>query len=122
MSQSSSPRIYTFKASGVIAKGNAVKFGADLEHVSICSAATDKIIGIAQSTSTAAEDLIEVAINGGGAKGLAGGTVALGDLLTSDANGALIATTTAANRIVGVAMASAVAADIFAVDVSISLI
>lgn len=41
-----------------------------------------------------------------------GGNVTRGDLLTSDANGKAIATTTAGNRIIGIAMASGVSGDI----------
>lgn len=120
MASSSEPRIYTFLADAALAAYKAVKAGSDDEHVAVCSAATDKIVGIVQSVSTAAEDSIEVAMPGGGAKALLGGTVAVGDLLTSDANGALIATTTANNRVIAVAMAAGVSGDVIGVEVQVS--
>jgi hypothetical protein len=70
MSSFNSPRIVTFLADAAIAKGKAVKIGTDAKHVAVGAANTDKCIGIAQSASTAAEDPIEVALQGGGALGL----------------------------------------------------
>lgn len=122
MASSLQPNILIFKADGVIPKGSALKYGSDNEHVAKATASTDKLVGIAQSASTAAEDQIEVALVGGGAKGLAGGTIAGGDLVTADSNGALIATTTPADRYLGVAMNGAVASDLFAVHLSPGLI
>lgn len=120
MASSSTPKIYVFKCAAALAKGVCVKAGADDDHVVVCSAATDKIIGITQVATTTAEDPVEVALVGGGAKALAGGTIAMGDLLTSDSNGALIATTTANNRVIAVAMQAAVANDILGVEVVVS--
>jgi|SRR4051812_41081155 hypothetical protein len=122
MASTTTPRIFSYKAAGAIPKGSAVIFGADSQHVTVATGPTTLIMGIAQSASTAAEDLIEVATNGGGAKALAGGTIARGDLLTSDAAGALVATTTATNRIIAIAHDAAVAGDIFAVEVAVGLI
>lgn len=120
MSSTSYPKVLTFKADGAIPKGSAVKIGTDDKHVAKATAATDKLIGIAQNAATDAEDLVEVALPGGGAKGLSGGSISAGDLLTADSNGALVATTTANNRVVGIAMQDAVSADIFAVEVVVS--
>lgn len=86
MASISNPRIYAYYCDAVIAKGKCVKAGsADDKHVQVASAATDKIIGIIQNLPVAAEEICEVAQNGGGAKGLLGGTVVMGDKLTSDA-------------------------------------
>lgn len=122
MASSSNPRIEIFKADGAIAKGKAVKAGSDKDHVAVASAATDKIIGWAQNAAVNAGDKVEVALHGGGAKCLAGGNVAMGDVLTSDASGQAIATTTNADRYAGVAMQSAVAGDIFYAEVSVGIV
>jgi translation elongation factor EF-1alpha len=122
MASTITPQIVTLKASGAIAKGSSVKLGSDAQHVTVASAGTDKQIGIAQCAAAAAEDMIEVAVTGGGAKGLSGGTVARGDLLTSNASGALVATTTASDRIVAVAMDAAASGDILPVQVQLGII
>lgn len=121
MASTSTPKIYAYKAAAAIAKGKAVKVGADSEHVAVCSAATDKSFGIIQNAPTAAEDIAEVALPGGGAKGLAGGTIAVGDRLAPDSNGALVATTTENDNIVAVALDSAVAGDLFDVEVVLAV-
>jgi hypothetical protein len=117
MASISNPRIYGFSAGGAIALGKAVKIGADSKHVAVASAASDKMLGIAQSDATNAEDEMEVALPGGGAKALAGGNISAGDLLTSDGSGKLIATTSNADRYIAMAMESAVLNDLFAVEV-----
>jgi hypothetical protein len=114
------PNMLTFKASGVIPAGSVVKPGADRQHAAIASAATDKSFGISQNASAAAEDKIEVALPGGGGKGLAGGSISFGDLLASDSNGALVATTTGNNRVVAIAMEDASSGDLFSVHVVVS--
>lgn len=120
MSSYAQPNVLTFKADGVIIKGAAVKAGSDKAHVAIAAAATDKIVGIALNATTAAEDLVEIALPGGGSKAKAGGTVSFGDLLTADADGKLVATTTANNRVVAIAMEDAVVDDLFSVHVVVS--
>lgn len=116
------PNIQTVKCDAAISKGMVVKHGTDNVHVAKSAAATSSHIGIAQSSPTTAEDLVEIALPGGGAKGYAGGTITRGDLLTSDSSGYLVSTTTPGDRIVAVAMASAVVNDLFDVFVQISLI
>lgn len=106
-----------YKAAGAISRGMAVKPGADRSHVAKATAATDKIIGLAISTTENAEETIEVAHPGGGAVALLGDTVSAGDLLTADANGKLIATTTANNKIIAQALEDGVLNDLIAVNV-----
>jgi hypothetical protein len=118
MASNLAPKILVFKADAAISKGMAVKFGTDDEHVAKCSAATDQAIGLAQGDAASAEDLIEVAVNGGGGKALAGGTITRGDFVASDSSGNLVATTTGNDNVVGQAMASAVVSDIFPVLVN----
>lgn len=120
MSSSYAPKILAFKSDGVIAKGKVVKPGSDNQHVVVSALATSKNFGICQNDVAAAEDIAEIAMPGGGAKGLAGGVISFGDLLTADANGKLVATTTANDRVVGIAMEDAVADDLFSVHVQVS--
>lgn len=114
MSSSLAPKILAFKADAAIAKGVVVKPGATLDtYVQKSTAATDKHVGIAQNVGAAADDKMEIAVPGGGGKGLAGGTIAMGDKLTADANGKLVATTTENDNIIAVAMQGAVVNDLF---------
>lgn len=114
------PNILAFKADGAMSQGMAVKAGSDREHVAKSTAATDKIVGLAFSSPTAAGETMEVCLPGGGGKGLCGGTVAFGDLLTADSGGKLVATTTANDRVVAIAMEDGVVNDLIAVNVVIS--
>jgi hypothetical protein len=120
MSSHAQPNCLTFKAGAAISKGMAVKPGADNSHVVKAAAATDKAVGLALCDAAAAEDKVEVALPGGGAKALLGGTVSFGDLLASDAAGKLVATTTADNRVVAIAMEDGVASDLISVHVVVS--
>lgn len=123
MASSSTPRIYVLKADAAIAKGKAVKAGAsDSQHVQVCAATTDKSVAILQAATTAAGDKAELAFPGGGAKALAGGVIAFGDLLAPTTDGSLIATTTPGDRYIAMAMDSAVSGDLFAVEVVAGLI
>lgn len=114
MSATLEPKIQVFLADGVIAKGKAVKIGTDRNHVAVCSATTDKAIGIAQSASTAAEDQIEVALPGGGAKFLAQATISAGMLLVPHTDGSIKKIAAANDCLVGQAHEDAVAGDLFA--------
>lgn len=121
MASNSEPRILSFKAGGAIAKGKAVKIGANRETVVVCSANTDPAIGIAQgdisADDAAAGVRIEVALQGGGAKALASGSVTAGKFLVPSASGALEQTVAAGDRVCAMAMEDAVNNDIFAVEV-----
>lgn len=119
MASTSHPKILLFKQSGAtgIAKGVAVKLAVDNKHVTPCSATTDAAIGISQGVSVNAEDFIEVALPGGGGKALAHTTITLGQLLVSHTDGSLKPTTAAGDRIIGVAMDSAVIGDLFYAEV-----
>lgn len=115
------PNIQTFVAGGVIVKGHAIKLSTDDGKTVVeCTDEPDKGFGIAQNAALAAGDMVEVAITGGGAKALAQTTVAIGDLLCSHTDGTIKPTTTANDRVLGVAMQAAVAGDIFAMHVSVS--
>jgi hypothetical protein len=120
MSTFSKPRTQTFFANGAITAGQPVKAVTDDKHVTPCTAASDKVIGIAMNTTTTLGDVVEVAINGGGAKALADGTIAMGDVLVADGTGVIVSTTTG-DRIVGVAMQAAVSGDLFWMEVALGL-
>jgi hypothetical protein len=112
----------TLLAGAAILKNRIVVFGADDTHVIMASTATGTSIGISDNLgATAAEDTIDVIMNDIALVTL-GGTVTAGDLLTADATGRAITTTTATNRVIGVAMESGVIDDIGSVLISPSLI
>jgi len=120
MSSHSPSRIQTYKSDGAIAKGKAVKIGSDSQHVVVAGGNTDPCVGIAQNATTGAEQLVEVALQGGGAKGLAKEQITAGKLLVANADGALEQTNASGDRVIGLAMESAVAGDIFAVEVVVA--
>jgi len=113
MASSLAPKILAFKADAAISKGMAVKIGTDSEHVAKGAAASDDCIGVAQSAPSAAEVVVEVAVPGGGGKGLAQTTIVAGNLLVSHTDGKLKPVATAGERVIAVAMDSAVAGDLF---------
>lgn len=117
MAAISTPRVLTFKADGSISKGKAVKMGTDKEHVAIGAANTDKVIGLAYCVSTAAEDLIEVAIQGGGGKALLGETVVAGNDLVSHTDGSLVKANAAGDQIICRALEGGDSGSLIAVEV-----
>lgn len=120
MASSLRPLIQTYKCDAAIAKGLAVKIGTDRAHVAYAAATTQESIGIAQGATTTAEDKVEVALPGGGAKGLAQTTIVAGQLLTQHTDGSLKPVGTAGDRVIAIAMEGAVAGDLFDVMVAIS--
>lgn len=97
---------------GQISPFRICRYGASEGRAVQASSATDRLLGIANSLGAGAAgertDIIRVGL----VEVEYGGTVAVGDLLTADANGRAIATTTAGNRIIGIADAPGVAGDI----------
>lgn len=119
MASSRAPIIETFLADAAISKGMAVKFGTDYKHVAKSSANTNHHIGIAQSAPTAAEDAVEVAMPGGGAKGLLSETVSAGDFLTGHTDGSLRKPDGAGDVCIAIAKQDGVSGDLIDVDVMI---
>jgi hypothetical protein len=117
MSASSNPRIYSFLVDGSIAKGKAVKIGTDKNHVAVGAANTDRCIGIAQVLADTAEDTIEVALPGGGAKGLLGESVSAGNDLCSHTDGSLVKVNAEGDQIIARAMQDGASGDLIAVEV-----
>jgi hypothetical protein len=117
MASTSTPRILIFKADGSITSGKAVKAGHADGFVAIGAATTDKCIGIAQNTASASGKFIEVAINGGGAKALLGGSVASGHDVVCTTDGTLIVPGASADEIIGRAVEGGVSGDIVDIEV-----
>lgn len=93
-----------------------VKAGTAVGTCVKAAAATDKLLGTSDGDdagiiSFAAGDAVDVAVGPVGKVRL-GGTVAVGDILTSNADGKAIATTTAGNRYIGLAEVAGVADDV----------
>ena len=89
------------------------KFGADDDTLDVASAATDKLLGIFQHTTTTAGDIVRMMMIGISRCKL-GGTVTRGNPITSDSAAKGVAAT-AGQSIVGFAMASGVSGDIIPV-------
>ena len=104
----------TFLAGAAVAANRIVKFGADALNVIQGAAATDKLIGVSDNLGAASGETIDVILDGI-ALVKCGGTVAFGDLVTSDATGQALATTTAGNRWIGVAMEGGVSGDVIGI-------
>lgn len=79
--------------------------------VALASAATDAIAGTIQNVPVSS-GLVEVAIAGGTAKVVAGGSISAGDYLTTDGNGKAVATTTDGDQVIGVAVEAGDASDV----------
>lgn len=119
MSSYNVSNIVSFKADAAIAAYSAVKAGSDSKHVAVGSANTSKCIGIAMSAATAAEDVIEVAVVGGGCKVKLGENVSFGDMLVSHTDGTLVIKNSAGDRIVAMAMEDGSSGDVICAQVVI---
>lgn len=100
MASTFQPSIVALKADAAIAKGKAVKSGSDFKHVAVGAANTDRCIGIIQNATTAAGDVAEVALPGGGAKVLLGETCVAGNDLVSHTDGSLVKPNAAGDEII----------------------
>lgn len=111
----------TLIAGAAIAKNRIVKFDAAANTVIQAAAVGDKSIGVSDNLGAdAAADTLDVIIDGI-ALVTYGGTVAAGDLLTSDSTGRAVVAAPAAgvnNRVIGVAMDAGVVGDIGSVRIA----
>lgn len=112
----------TFLAGATINPYRIVKFGADDDHVIQGAAVGDALIGVIDqpAAAAAAEDRVDVQM-AGIANVEAGGAITRGNYVTTDATGQAAAAAPGAgvnNGVVGVALKSAVAGDIFPVLLS----
>jgi hypothetical protein len=81
--------------------------------VVLASSATDAIFGVLNNGPVAGETASVCGRNAQGTfKVKLGGTVAFGDNLTADANGAAVATTTSGNQVLGVAQEAGVSGQV----------
>lgn len=117
MASSSDPKIYVLLAGAAIAKGKAVKIGADDNHVIAGTANTSRCLGVCQNEVTTAEDNVEIALPGGGAKGLLGETVAAGDLLVSHTDGTLVKANASGDHLIAKAMEGGASGDLIDIEV-----
>lgn len=99
-----------YKATAALAKGTIVKL-TNGEAVA-AAAATDKFIGVlAADVSTGAMADVRLRSAQGTVKVIAGGNIAVGDYVTSNASGKAVATTTVGQEILGMAVEAGVAND-----------
>lgn len=117
MASSREPIIYAYKADAAITKGMAVKQGTDFKHVAKSAANTNKHIGVAQNDAVSAEDVLEVAMPGGGGKGLLSGTCSPGDFLTGDTSGKLIVCDGAGDVVIAQALQDGADGDLIDIQV-----
>lgn len=108
--------IVTYLSDGTITKGQAVKIGSDKSHVTKCTAATDRAIGLAQHDALVGEP-IEVAHPGGGGAGVAGAAISAGNLLGFNTDGDLVKVANASDIVIAQALEDAADNDIFGVQV-----
>lgn len=109
----------SYTAEGAISANRFVKVGAADYGVLAAAAATDKIIGISTEIDASTGERTDV-VHEGIADLKLGGTVARGDLLTSDASGQGVTAAPAAgsnNRVGAMALFSGVVGDIIPVKV-----
>ena len=109
------PKFYTLKAGADLSakQFHFAKFGADEDHAIACAVAGEKGIGVIMNAPDAAELPVELAIFGG-AKVKIAATIAAGDELMCDANGAgVVATTT--KKVLAIAMNAGVTGDVIGV-------
>jgi len=85
------------------------------ENVAVlASAATDKLIGVLLNKPKSGETMDVYARNASGTgKVIAGGDITVGAYITSDGDGKAVATTTARQQVLGIALEAAAAGDIF---------
>lgn len=95
-----------------------VKQDTTAQQVVLASAATDKLLGVLSMLNKAGSTAVGATVNihmrnaSGTFKVVLGGTVAIGDKLTSDATGRAVTTVTAGNEVLGEACEAGIAGQI----------
>lgn len=100
-----------FAAEAAVASHRIVRPGATAGTVVQASAATDKLLGTSDELDHTIGEMVDLSL-GRVPQVRLGGTVAAGDLLTSDANGKAVATTTPGHRYIGIAERAGVLDDV----------
>jgi hypothetical protein len=115
------PRYIPMIAGGAITPNRLVKMGSADQTVVLAAAATDKVIGVsAQNVSFAAGERCDI-VDSGQYEVVAGDVVTRGDPICADANGAGVTAAPATgvnNYVIGTALDSAVAGDLFTVQIA----
>lgn len=104
-------RFESYLAAVAVGANLIVKHGAADGACTLATAATDALLGAADSLGKAAGEMVDVHIGEIGEVKL-GGNVVRGDALTANANSKAIATTTVGNRVIGFAEQSGAADDV----------
>lgn len=110
----------SFNAGSALLANSIVKAGANDYDVLQAAAVSDKLVGVTTEVAALISERADVILMGVADLKI-NGTVARGDLITSDATGLGVTAAPAAgtnNRIIGVAMISGVAGDIIPVFLS----
>ncbi len=108
----------TFIAGGAIAEYRIVQFGASDREALQASAATQKFAGVAglpKGVAAVSGDSIDV-IKSGVAEVIYGSNVAVGDVLTADAQGRAVVAADG-NSVIGIAQITGVSGDLGAVQI-----
>jgi len=109
--------IKTYDAGGAIAAYSIVKLTTTDFQVLQAGAATDLVVGVTTEVAAASGERVDV-IHSGSAQVVAGGTIAAGDPITSDASGNAVKANPSAgvnNRCIGYARQAAASGDVFEV-------
>lgn len=117
MASSSSPKIVAILAGAAITKGMAVKKGSTDSYVIKGTANTSLCVGVAQNAPAAANDVCEVALPGGGGKGLLGESVVMGNHLVSHTDGTLVKANASGDMIIAMAMQDGSSGDLIDIEV-----
>lgn len=114
------PRYLPMLAGGAITPNRIVKIGSADQTVVLAAAATDRPVGVSVQNISYASGAVCDIVDGGEYEVIAGGTVARGDPVCSDANGAGVTAAPAGgtnNGVIGRALDSAVVGDLFTVQI-----
>lgn len=113
MSQYNEGKLLTFEAAGDLSAKQylIVKPGSGENDIAVASAASDELLGVLQNDPVQYQEAA-VMIDGT-TKVIAGGSISKGAMITTDSNGKAIATTTAGNKVIGIAIEDADANDVF---------
>ncbi len=91
-----------------------MKFATAANEIGLAAAATDLLVGTLNNKPKAGEGA-NITLRSGGVTGkvIAGGTISKGDEITADSAGKAVATTTAGDQVLGIALEDAVTTDAF---------
>lgn len=114
------PRYVPMLAGGAITPNRLLKAGSADQTAILATGVTVSILGVSVANISYASGAVADMVNGGEYEVVAGGTVTRGDKITSDSAGAGVTAAPATgvnNFIVGTALDSAVAGDLFTVQI-----